>query len=147
MRRGILALVMGVAVGSSLVACAKVTEWMRPHTYGPNFDYILDVQIDSVMWQLARDVKRIDKLTHDPAGVGPEQRDEIARLLVMMVDATDQLGKQGVRTNHPLIDEHRDQFRADLEAARRGVLSQPPSYRLAEDTSAACMRCHEHGTR
>jgi len=147
MRRRLLALVMSAAVGSGLVACAKLAAWVRPHTYGPRFDYIPDDQVDSVMWQLARDVKRIDALTHDPAGVAPAQRDEIARLLVIMEDATDRLGTQGVRTNHALIDEHREQFRADLEAARRGVLAQPPSYRLAEDISAACMRCHEHGTR
>ena len=147
MRRGIFALVMGLVAGSGLVACAKLSEFATAHTYGPNFDYIPDDQVDSVMWQLARDVKRIDVLTHDPATITQAQSDEIASLLVMMEDATDRLGKEGVRTNHPLIDEHREQFRADLEAARRGVLAKPPSYRLAEDVSSACMRCHEHGTR
>jgi hypothetical protein len=147
MRRRVLALVMALAAGSSALACAKVGAFMRPHTYGPNFDYISKEQVKSVMWQLARDVNRIDALVNDPAGVGPEQRDEIARLLVIMEDATKRLGSQGVRTNHPLIDEHREQFRADLESARRGVMAKPPNYRLAEDVSAACMRCHEHGTR
>jgi cytochrome c553 len=92
-------------------------------------------------------VKRIDALTREPAAITPEQGEEIARLLVSMEGATDRLGSSGTRTNHPLIDEHRAQFRADLEAARRGVLAKPPSYRLAEDVSTACMRCHEHGTR
>jgi hypothetical protein len=147
MRRGFFALVVCLAAGSGLVACAKLSEWMRPHTYGPSFDYIPDDQVDSVMWQLARDVKLIDALTKDPASITQAQSDEIARLLVIMEDATDRLGQEGVRTNHPLIDEHREQFRADLEAARRGVMAKPPSYRLAEDVSTACMRCHEHGTR
>ncbi len=147
MRRGLLALVMSLAAASDLVACSKLSEFATAHTYGPNFDYIPDDQVDSVMWQLARDVKRIDVLTHDPATITEAQSDEIARLLVIMEDATDRLGKEGVRTNHPLIDDHREQFRADLEAARRGVMAKPPSYRLAEDVSAACMRCHEHGTR
>jgi hypothetical protein len=120
---------------------------MRPHTYGPNFDYILDTQVDSVMWQLARDVKRIETLTRDPAAITQQQNDEIASLLVMMEDATDRLGREGVRTNHPLIDDHREEFRADLENARRGVMAKPPNYRLAEDVSFACLRCHEHGTR
>jgi len=147
MRRGILALVMSLAAGSGLVACANLAEFMRPHTYGPSFDYIPDDQVDSVMWQLARDVKRIDSLTHDPAGITPPQRDEIARLLVIMDDAAQRLGKEGVRTNHPLIDDHREAFRADLEAAKLGVLAQPPNYTLAENVAVACMRCHEHGTR
>ena len=147
MRRRFLALVVSLVVGSGLVACAKLAEWVRPHTYGPSFDYIPDDQVDSVMWQLARDVNRIDALTRDSTGITPQQSDEIARLLVIMEDATDRLGTAGVRTNHPLIDEHREQFRADLESARRGVMSKPPSYRLAEDISSACLRCHEHGTR
>jgi hypothetical protein len=147
MRRGALALVTCLALGSGLAACAKLAETMRPHTYGPSFDYIPDDQVDSVMWQLARDVKRIDTLTHDPAGIGPAQRDEIARLLVIMDDAAKRLGTEGVRTNHPLIDDHREAFRADLEAAQRGVAAQPPNYTLAENVAVACMRCHEHGTR
>jgi len=147
MRRGLLALILCFAAGSGPLACAKVSEFATAHTYGPSFDYIPDDQVDSVMWQLARDVKRIDALTKDSASITQAQNEEIARLLVIMEDATDRLGKEGVRTNHPLIDEHREQFRADLEAARRGVMAQPPSYRLAEDVSTACMRCHEHGTR
>ncbi len=120
---------------------------MRPYTYGPSFDYITQDQLKSVMWQLARDVNRIDALVHDPAGVGPEQRDEIARLLVIMEDATRRLGREGVRTNHPLVDEHRDMFRTDLETARRGVLAEPPNYTLVEEVSGACLHCHRHGTR
>jgi len=147
MRRRFLALVISLAAGSGLVACAKLADFMRPHTYGPSFDYIPDEQVDSVMWQLARDSKRIDTLTHDPAGITPAQHDEIARLLVIMDDATKRLGSQGVRTNHPLIDDHRELFRADLEAAKRGVMAQPPNYTLARNVAVACMRCHEHGTR
>lgn len=147
MLRRLLALVVILAAGGGLVACTRIADFVRPHTYGPRFDYIPDDQVDSVMWQLARDVKRIDTLVHDPAGVTPAQRDEIARLLVIMDDATKRLGRDGVRTNHPLIDEHREMFRSDLEVARRGVLSNPPSYALAGNISGACLRCHEHGTR
>jgi len=147
MRRQALALVMSLAAGAGLVACAEVSEFVTAHTYGPSFDYVPDDQVDSVMWQLARDVKLIDGIVHAPGAKSPEQRDEIARLLVIMEDATKRLGRQGVRTNHPLIDDHREAFQKDLEAARRGVMSNPPSYTLAESVSAACMRCHEHGTR
>jgi hypothetical protein len=147
MPRGFLVLVVCLVAGSGLVACAELSDWMRPHTYGPSFDYIPDDRVDSVMWQMARDVKRIDALTHDPVGITPAQRDEIARLLVIMDDAAKRLGTEGVRTNHPLIDDHREAFRADLAAAQRGVMAQPPNYTLAENVAVACMRCHEHGTR
>lgn len=147
MRRRAIALVTALAAGASLAACAKVGAFMRPLTYGPNFDYISDDQLKSVMWQLARDVNRVDDLVNDPQGVGPEQRDEISRLLVIMEDATGRLGREGIRTNHPLVDEHRDQFRADIEAARRGVAAEPPSYTLTREVSGACLHCHRHGTR
>lgn len=147
MRRRFLALVTSLAAGAGLVACAEVSEFATAHTYGPNFDYIPDDQVDSVMWQFARDVKRIDALTRDTAAITPAERDEIARLLVIMDDAAGRLGKEGVRTNHPLIDDHREAFRADLESAKRGVMSNPPNYTLAENVAVACIRCHEHGTR
>lgn len=147
MRRRVLGLVTALALGAGLLGCAKIGSFMRPLTYGPNFDYITQEQLKSVMWQLARDVNRIDALVNDPAGVGPEQRDEIARLLVIMEDATGRLGREGIRTNHPLVDEHRDQFRADLAAARRGVSAEPPSYTLTREVSGACLHCHRHGTR
>lgn len=147
MRREFPLLVVCLVAGSALVACADLSDWLRPHTYGPSFDYIPDDQVDSIMWQMARDVKRIDTLTHDPAGITPAQRDELARLLVIMDDAAKRLGTEGVRTNHPLIDDHREAFRADLQAARRGVVALPPNYTLAENVAVACMRCHEHGTR
>ena len=147
MRRGLLALVASVCAGAGLVACTQLSEFATAHTYGPNFDYIPDDEVDSAMWQMAGYVKRIDALTRNPAAITPAQGEEIARLLVSMEDATDRLGREGVRAIHPLVDEHRDQFRADLTAARRGVLATPPSYRLAQDVSTACMRCHEHGTR
>ena len=72
MRRGLLALVVSLAAGSGMVACAKLSEFMAAHTYGPNFDYIPDEQVDSVMWQLARDVKR-DRRAHaaTPRGSTP----------------------------------------------------------------------------
>ena len=143
----ILCLTLAAAVtgAAALSGCALLLDRMRQHTYPPSFDYISKEQLDSVMWQMARDSKRIDQLVNAPGGVGPEQRDEVVRLLGFMLQASKELGTQ--RTNHPLIDEHRDAFQADLESARRGVLSDPPNYTLAENIAGACVRCHEHGTR
>ncbi len=148
MRRqlGIAALCLALTAG--LVACgAKFLERVRRGTYPPSFDYIPDEQVDSAMWQMARDSKRIDTLVHAPGGVGPDERNEIIRLLGFMLEASKRLGAENTRTNHPVIDEHRDEFQADLDSARRGVLSEPPNYTLAENIAGACVRCHEHGTR
>jgi hypothetical protein len=146
MRRELwLGILCAVAVAASAACGPQFTERIRRHTYPPSFDYISKEQLQSVMWQMAGDSKRIDELVHAPTGVGPEQRDEIARLLGFMLEASRRLGTE--RTNHPVIDEHRDAFQADLEAARRGVLSEPPNYTLADDVAGACVHCHKHATR
>ena len=145
MRRVFGGTILCLALAASLPGCAAFLDRMRQHTYPPSFDYISDEQIDSVMWQLARDSKQIDKLVHVPGGPSADQRAEIERLLGVMLEASKKLGDE--RTNHALIDEHRDAFQADLEAARRGVQSEPPNYTLTENIAGACVRCHEHGTR
>lgn len=148
MRRELWIAALCLALAAGLVACgAKFLERVRRGTYPPSFEYISKEQLDSAMWQMARDSKRIDQLVNAPGGVGPDERDEIGRLLGFMLQASKKLGAENTRTNHPLIDEHRDAFQADLENARRGVLSDPPNYTLAENIAGACVRCHEHGTR
>ena len=74
MRRGLLALVASVCAGAGLVACTQLSEFATAHTYGPNFDYIPDDEVDSAMWQMAGYVKRIDALTRNPAASTPSLR-------------------------------------------------------------------------
>lgn len=145
MRRDLSSAILCLALAAALTGCAALLDRMRQHTYPPSFDYISEDQLKSVMWQMARDSKQIDKLVHTPGGPNEDQRQEIARLLGFMLKASKQLGTE--RTNHPLVDDHRADFQADLENARRGVLSNPPRYTLAENIAGACVRCHEHGTR
>jgi cytochrome c553 len=145
MRRDRFEAILCLVLAVSLAGCAALLDRMRQHTYPPSFDYISDDQLHSVMWQMARDSKQIDRLVHAPGGPTPDQRDEIVRLLGFMLEASKRLGDE--RTNHPVVDEHRDVFQADLDAARRGVQSEPPNYTLAENVAGACVHCHEHSTR
>jgi hypothetical protein len=145
MRRILGGAILSLVLGAGLAGCAGFLDRMREHTYPPSFDYISKEQLQSVMWRMAGDAKQIDKLVHAEGGPTPAQRAEIERLLGSMLEASKQLGDQ--RTNHARIDEHRDAFRADLEAARRGVQSEPPSYTLAENVAGACVHCHARSTR
>ncbi len=66
----------------------------------------------------------------------------MSALLGAIERESEQLGKEGARTNHPLLDADRDRFRADVAAAKRLVDTDPPSYTLTRGVSASCVHCH-----
>jgi hypothetical protein len=130
------------------VACkSDVGADMRKATYPPDFAYISKEQLQSTMWQLARDASEVDRLAAKPDPLSLVDRNTLLALLRSMETEVDHIGGEGKRTNHPQLDEKRDQFRADLEAARRGVESEPPNYTLARTVSTACTRCHHQSVR
>lgn len=120
---------------------------LRKATYPPDFSYISQEQLQTTMWQLARDSKELDRIAAKPDPLSEPDRKTLLALLGSMELEADRIGKDGKRTNHPLLDDQRDQFRADLKAARRGVESEPPSYTLARTVSTACTRCHHQSVR
>jgi len=115
---------------------------MRSGTYPPDFEYISQDQLKSVMWQMARDSRDLEKLLAQPGPVSEPDRRHVLELLTSLYDESGRLGGEGARTNHPLLDQDRDRFRADIATAQRGVESQPPSYEVARTVSAACVHCH-----
>jgi hypothetical protein len=126
----------------SLACSGDLSSTLRKSTYPPSFEYITKEQLQSTMWQLARDANELDYLAEKPDPLAEADRARMLALLGSMSDAAKRLGAEGKRTNHPLLDENREQFRADLAAARRGVESEPPSYTLARSVSTACSHCH-----
>jgi hypothetical protein len=125
-----------------LTACADVPALLRRHSYPPNFKYITDAQLHSVMWQLAADVNALDALMRRPGPIDAPRRMEVERLLTAMRDASGTLEVQGRPTNHPLISDHLSDFRRNLVQALNGVESEPPNYYLVGAVSGACLPCH-----
>ncbi len=140
--------VLVLAFSVLAIACkSDVGAEMRKATYPPDFAYISKEQLQSTMWQLARDASEVDRLAAKPAPLSLADRNTLVALLGSMEAEVDHIGAEGKRTNHPMLDEKRDQFRADLVAARRGVESEPPNYTLARTVSTACTRCHQQSVR
>ena len=140
--------VLVLAFSVLAIACkSDVGAEMRKATYPPDFAYISKEQLQSTMWQLARDASEVDRLAAKPAPLSLADRNTLVALLGSMEAEVDHIGAEGKRTNHPMLDEKRDQFRADLVAARRGVESEPPNYTLARTVSTACTRCHHQSVR
>ena len=137
------------ALALALLAAA-CSEWqgpLREATYGPSFEYISPEQLKSTMWQMARDTRDLEKLLSQQGEVSAADRERALALLDAIYDESERLGTEGARTNHPLLDQDRDRFRADVATARRGVASNPPSYEIARSVSASCVHCHNRPMR
>ncbi len=130
-----------------LAACAEWPALVRRHTYPPNFRYIERGQLQSAMWQLARDVDELDRVMRAPAMTAEARRAEVLRLLTAMQAATEDLETEGRPSNHPLISNHLGTFRRDLAQARAGVDADPPNYYLVGSVSGACLVCHAPSSR
>jgi len=125
------------------VACSNWQHTLREGTYGPDFEYISPEQLKSTMWQMARDTRDLEHILAQPEPISASDRKRVRELLAAVYDESGRLGSEGARTNHPLLDEDRDKFRADVAAAGRGVDAEPPSYTLARNVTAACVHCHD----
>lgn len=144
MRNGLRSL-FGLLAAAALASCADLSSRVRRYTYPPEFNYISEAQLRSAMWRLAAGVRELDHLARVPKPIDEPRRNDILKLLVSMERATEELGKEGRPSNHPIIDDHLSILRGDIDLARKQVESEPPSYVLVALLPGACMYCHSRG--
>ena len=135
-------LFVALAAVTMFSACTGFSSWLRQHTYPPGFNYIPPEQLRSTMWQLARDVRQLERTVREPGEIDEPRRADILRLLASMEDVTGKLSKQGQRSNHPMIDNNLSAFRQDIDLARKAVENVPPNYALVGLLPGACVYCH-----
>jgi hypothetical protein len=92
------------------------------------------------MWQLAGDVRELDKRLRGGGHIDEEQRAEILRLLISMEDTATRLNAGGQTSNHPVLDRNLPAFQRDIELARRGV--ENGNYVMVGLLPGACVYCH-----
>jgi hypothetical protein len=131
----------GLFLVTALLACSDLPARMRRHTYPPGFSYISREQLDSAMWQLARQVRDLDRLVREPPAIDAGRRAAILQVLTEMDRTTAGL-RQGWESSHPLIDADVDKLRDDVALARAAVAHDPPRYYLAGSIAGACLYCH-----
>ena len=131
---------LGLLAVFAFSGCANFSAWLRRYTYPPSFNYITAEQLRSTMWQLARDVRELEKTLREPGDIGEQRRAEMIRLLVSMDDKAARLNSRGRRSNHPMIDAHLPTFRQDILLARQGV--EKSNYALVGLLPGACVYCH-----
>lgn len=132
------------AVGLSVVAVIGFSGCtvIRKVTYPPDFTYLDTKQVRTTMGRFASGVARLDMLLTEPDDNIAQRREAIIVELRKMEKLSESLGAGYQKTNHLLIDEHIDEFRADVRGARLAVEQEPPGYYLAGRLTGSCTACH-----
>ena len=110
--------------------------------YPPNMVYLDDDNIESAMQRLNTSMWTINDIFDNNEHISSYERERIISLLQQMEEEAIQLGAGTQKTNHLFIDENIDQFKYDIEAARKAVAAEPPNYYLAGRLSGSCIACH-----
>ncbi|MBI2963145.1 MAG: hypothetical protein HYY35_05270 [Deltaproteobacteria bacterium] len=132
----LLFVIVAVTAGCS----GAVEGWLRRRTYPPSFHYVSEAQLKSSMWLLGHQSLELRRLMLLAAGPEQYPRSQIVLLLADMAQTVRQLHPEA--SNHPGLAQGLEALAADLEAARKAVEHEPPSYYLAGSASGACLYCH-----
>ena len=122
-----------------LAGCAEI----RKATYPPDFVYLDRKQVRGQMALMSLYMREIDEIVADNLTINSEQQANIVKLLNRIDASATRLGAGNVTTSHLLIDEHIDDFRADLRLALRDASSDPPNYYTVGRLSGSCTACHQ----
>lgn len=121
-----------------LTGCAEV----RMATYPPDFVYLDRKQVRGQMALMSLYLREIDEILADNLAINSEQQAQIVKLLNRIDASAGLLGAGNVTTSHLLIDDHIDDFQADVRLALRDASSDPPSYYAVGRLSGSCTACH-----
>jgi hypothetical protein len=132
-------------VGVGLLACQTTSERMEIRTSPPDFSYLPPKRLESSMWILAAEVKRLDELLRVPADPHDARlQHEVRDALRRMAAAVEQIDQPGrTTTQHPALDRHLQRFAERLTLAQRGAAHDPPNYFYASTLSGSCFLCHD----
>jgi hypothetical protein len=125
-----------------LGACSGFFEGVRSVTYPPDFNYISRQKLTDTMQQFAVYTTLLDNNLNDPASVTEDQRQSAIDILRKMEALSLKLGTESLSSNHDIISFNIDQFRQNIQDARKGLMQDPPNYYRAGTISAYCLNCH-----
>ncbi len=112
------------------------------HTYPADMVYIEDSEVENAMLRLSRYIWSMNDIFDSQEHIAGYNREMILELLGNMEKEALTLGAGSRQTNHLLIDENIEEFRADVRNARKAVEAEPPNYYLAGRLSGSCLACH-----
>lgn len=121
-----------------ITACTQV-QWK---TYPPDMIYLDDEQIKGTMQGLNASIWTLNDIFDSNEHISGYERERIISLLQQMEQEAVRLGAGTQKTDHLFIDANIDQFKYDVEAARKAASADPPNYYLAGRLSGSCIACH-----
>lgn len=136
-------LAIGLAAAGVIAACTETSAALRKHTYGPEFQYVTEDELEETMWTLALDATAIQDLLRERPEPDDAAREEIILRLENMERAAAVLAGSGRRSNHAVIDRHIEAFRRDVALARAAASGDRPAYFLAGSVTGSCLYCHD----
>jgi len=131
-----------VAVSVAVIACSGPRGGVERLSPAPDFNYITGEQLESTMWQLAVGIRSLQAIFDQRRPLTQGESLEVIDILEQMIVATDELGPDGVSTNHPRITHNLGRFREKLAIARNSAAMSPPRYYLVGHLSGTCLACH-----
>ncbi len=140
----VVALVVGVGLAAMSFGCADTARMMRRATYPPDFQYISDAELESVMWRLAGHVHALERLTQTAGGTPRPDPDAaaMARVLDNIEREARALESEGSGSTHPYFAERLETFLGHVTHAQRGLRRDPPVLTSADEVWRACAGCH-----
>ena len=121
-----------------LVSCANDAQWLRQATYPPQFQYISEDELASVMWRLAGRVHELERQSE------LEQPDAAAlsTLIGQIESEARRLDSSGSGSNHPYLQSELPKFLEFVARAKLDLQRTPPHIASVDDIWRACAECH-----
>ena len=88
-------------------------------------------------------LRQLNEVQSDISAVNNDRQQRILELLNEIEDLTAEFGS-GVTTNHLVIDDHIDDFKADVHTAIRNARANPPNYFALGQLTGSCIGCHKY---
>lgn len=133
-------LVMVLISAVVLFGCKQV----RKATYPTDFVYLEEKQVTNEMIMLSIYMRQIDQILLDQSTISSEQQAKLVQLLSSIEVSVEKLGAGSIETNHLLIDDRIDLFKADVDLALRETSADPPNYYALGRLYGSCVACHQY---
>jgi hypothetical protein len=131
-------LVLAICCVALIASCANDAKTIRKATYPPQFRYISDDEIASVMWRLAGRVHELERQTElespDPVA--------LSALLRQIESEARRLDSGEAGSNHPYLHSKLEDFLQIVARARLDLQRDPPRIATADEVWLACSGCH-----
>lgn len=144
-------LALGIALAAALGGCVQI----HLLSYPAEFVWLDDEDVRGAMQLMAASVERLDLLVVPFEGLEASDAESLRRAVDEELALIEEIalalaagvapeGEPLPRTNHLLIDEHIDEFLADVARARSLVAAETPSYYAVGELVGSCTACHRY---